>query len=507
MHRSLMLTGLFVLVTLAGCLDGEGSDNDSGATIRDVSNGLTPATFAFSTIPVEFGEPLPVSPRELQGSGPIGLYEPTIDVGPEGNIYVSSHSADVGLYPAPAHFSVDDGQTWESMALFLNVQGEPEEHMAAPLFSDEVFIIAGEAGEAWGADCCTNTNDFPLIGWGNNGATVDYYNQNARDPTRHVLDPALTGGECVPMPTTDRPWLAYNNGKLLMVNNPGGALVSSNGQIPLQIGIMDTPTLLPVGYTGITAQIEWNYCASEGGFIPGIPDMRPDHFWAAPQWVDFSGSACNPDWTSHYIVTTGYGTVATTTQVKVFDNTHIAPAEEGSTRSNIGHYGQAVFDATGDLFVGAMNNTAMQTEDGCQAKPGVGGIQFALSTDDAGSFTTTTFTFDSPVSSFYMDGNRNGEGFLLNWGQIDGEFTDWYVAHVFANEDGSLRLENKMLVLDDGPEASRHVQGAALGPDGRAYTVFSDNSQNPGARDQAEEGDTPLFVAVQQDGPTMPVNA
>ena len=127
----------------------------------------------------------------------------------------------------------------------------------------------------------------------------------------------------------------------------------------------------------------------------------------------------------------------------------------------------------------------------------------AIGTDDAQTFTETTFRFDAPVSAIYMDGNRYGEGFLLNWGQIDGNHTDWYLAHVFA-ENGTLVLKNKMLAVDDGPEASRHVQGAALGPDGRAYMVYSDNSQNPGGA-KASPGDTPLHVAVQQDGPVMPV--
>lgn len=76
---------------------------------------------------------------------------------------------------------------------------------------------------------------------------------------------------------------------------------------------------------------------------------------------------------------------------------------------------------------------------------------------------------------------------------------------MFASPDGSLRLENVMLVVDDGPEASRHVQGAALGPDGRAYLVLSMNSQNPGGA-KAAPGDTPLRVAVQRTGPTMPTS-
>jgi hypothetical protein len=133
------------------------------------------------------------------------------------------------------------------------------------------------------------------------------------------------------------------------------------------------------------------------------------------------------------------------------------------------------------------------------AHPKDGGIHLALSTDDAVTFVESTFRFNAPVSSFYMDGNKNGAGALLTWGLIDGNNTDWYAGHLIPNADGSLRLENVMLAVDDGPEASRHVQGAALGPDGRAYLALSMNSQNPGGA-TSSPGDTPLRVAVQMDG-------
>lgn len=490
--RGPLVTFLLVLATMAGCVE-----NASGPTGTDprTSPSLTAATFALYTLPAVFGDPTGVNDEST-----IGLYEPTIDVGGDGAIYVSAHSTAVGRYPAPAYVSLDDGATWQSMALAQDQRGEPDEQMSAPLFSDEVFIVAGEDGTAWGADCCNERSEFPLVGWCGNGAEVCHYNQNAYDHSRLALDASPT---CVAFPATDRPWLAYASGKLLLVNNPGLSLVSGNGQIALQVGSLDVPPATPVAYTAAAWQISWNLCGSSGGYIPGIPDMREDHFFAVPQWVDFTNPGCGAK--SHYDVITGNAAdMHALTQTTAFENSHVAPAESDSTPSQVGLYGQASFDANGALYVGAMNNTAFENAEGdCVAVPTDGGIHLALSTDDAATFVETTLRFERPVSSFYMDGNRRGEGVLLTWGEIDDNATDWFVGHLLPNDDGTLRLANVMLAVDDGPEASRHVQGAALGPDGRAYLALSLNSQNPGGA-RAAPGDTPLRVAVQQDGPTMP---
>jgi hypothetical protein len=485
---------LVLVIALAGCLGAE-SGPPPGPPAPDAPARTVPASFEVHVLPAVFGDPL-----GQNDEGTIGLYEPTIDVGEDGAIYVSAHSTEVGRYPAPAYYSLDDGVTWLSMALVRDQQRPPEEQGSAPLFSDEVFIVAGDGGTAWGADCCNERREFPLVGWCRNGAEVCHYNQNAYDHTRLLLD--IPSG-CVPVALTDRPWLAYANGKLLMVNNPGLSLMSGNGQIALQVGAMDVPPPTPVAYTGAAWGIQWNLCGSEGGFIPGIPDMRPDHVFAVPQWVDFRNEGCGAE--SHYDVILGNANdIYALSQTTVFRNSHVAPSETDSTPSQIGLYGQAVFDADGALYVGALNNTAVQQGEDCLAHPTDGGIHLALSTDDGATFVETTLRFPRPVSSFYMDGNRRGEGFLLNWGEIDGANTDWFVAHVYPNPDGTLRLENVMLAVDDGPEASRHVQGAALGPDGRAYLVLSLNSQNPGGA-KAQPGDTPLRVAVQREGPRMPV--
>jgi hypothetical protein len=493
--RAVLLTFLLVVIAVAGCLGGQLGPPTAPPT-GPAASGPGVARFEVYTLPAVFGDPLGQNDETT-----IGLYEPTIDVGGDGTIYVSAHSTSVGRYPAPAYYSIDDGVTWKSMALAQDQQGGPDQQTSAPLFSDEVFIVAGADGTAWGADCCNARNEFPLVGWCDNGATVCHYNQNAYDHTRLLLDASPT---CVAFPGTDRPWVAYANGKLLLVNNPGTALVSGNGQIPLQVGSLDVPPTTPVAYTAAAWQISWNLCGSSGGFIPGIPDIREDHFFAVPQWVDFDTPCGQP---SHYDVITGNADdMGALTQTNVFENSHAAPAETDSTPSNIGLYGQAVFDANGALYVGAMNNTAVPDGDECHAHPTDGGIHLALSTDDGATFVETTFRFQRPVSSFYMDGNRRGEGVLLSWGEIDGANTDWFVGHVFPNPNGTLRLVDMMLALDDGPEASRHVQGAALGPDGRGYLALSMNSNNPGGA-KASPGDTPLRVAVQQAGPTMPVGS
>ncbi|MGB0652246.1 MAG: hypothetical protein ACPGQL_03510 [Thermoplasmatota archaeon] len=446
--------------TLAGCL---GDDDTSDAS--DLAAGeldlfglpeLVNATFQVLQLPaIHTGH---------------GLYEPTIDVSLDGTIYVSAHSTGLGQLPAPGYYSTDDGASWNTLALAGPAALPPGTQGSAPLFSDEIFIVAGDDGQAWGVDI--NLHSYIVSGWCDDGATHCYYNPQAYDHAQTVLQ----APECNPVPLKDRPWAAYANGTLLLVNNPGGG--------PMQLGAMQVPPTLYVDAGPVASGIQWNLCASSDGYIPGIPALRGDGFFAVPQGNEGA-----------FHVVTGYASdVMDVQQVPVFQNSN-----QYASRSNVINVGQAAFDATGALYVGAQANTASQ--DG----PDAGGFQVAVSLDGQ-NFTETTFRFDRPVSSVYFDGNPNGPGALVNWGHEDGDRTDWYMGHLFVGLDGAPILRHVTMALDDGPDASRHVQGAAVGPDGRSYMVMSENSGNDQTSDPGP-GETPMAVVVQQDGPVMPATS
>ncbi|MEA3190749.1 MAG: hypothetical protein QOD77_1331 [Thermoplasmata archaeon] len=394
-----------------------------------------------------------------------GLYEPTIDVSGSGVLYVSAHSTGVDVQGAPAFFSVDDGVTWSNLPLPGSPAGAPGEAQAGTTPpSDEIFIVAGTDGTAWGVDVTLFA--FPVSGWCNDGAENCFYSPNAYDRA------ATT---CAPSSLNDRPWAAYANGTLLMVNNPGGG--------PVQVGAMKVPPSEPLGVGNPATGPQWNMCAGEGGgSIPGIPDMREDLFFAVPQ---VQGGKL-------VVVTGNAADVGQVEQHDVLDQSTVGV-------SQIGDSGQVAFDKTGTMFVATMNNTAA-------SGAGSGAFQVAFSTDDGASFTVGRWSFDLPVSSVYIDGNKFGPGLLVNWGLVDQAGTDWYFAHAFV-EDGQLVLRDVSLAVDDGPEASRHVQGAAAGPDGRAYMIMSEVSGNDDAAMAAAVGTMPLSVVVQQAGPTLPVEA
>ncbi len=449
--RFAALGTILILASLAGCLGNEPSPS-KGADLPLVPD-LINATFELLTIPaVHTGH---------------GLYEPTIDVADDGTIYVSAHSTGVGVVPAPGYYSLDDGKTWTNLPLAGPASLPGQLQGSAPLLSDEIFIVAGDDGTAWGVDI--NLRDYMVSGWCSQGAEHCYYNPQAYDHAQTATQAA--GDRCTPIPLKDRPWAAASNGTLLLVNNPGGG--------PAQIGVMTVPPPVPVDAGPLASGIQWNLCASSGGFIPGIPDLRDDGFFAVPQQDD-----------GHLKVITGYASdIMAVHEVKVFDNSH-----QQAPRSQISNYGQAAFDATGALFVSAMANGAVDK----------GGIRVAVSHDGV-HFEEATFGFERPVSSAYIDGNPNGEGILVNWGLVDGDRTDWYMGHVFVGAHGAPVLTNVMLAVDDGPDASRHVQGAAVGPDGRAYMVMSEVSGNDSAQMAAAAGSTPLSVIVQSDGPVLPL--
>ncbi len=429
-------------------------------------------------LPVELPAELPVDIQQLMSftektvtaavKFTNDLYEPTMEVSDSGVIYVTGHTILVDTTGAPVFMSKDDGETWEQLPFLGPATMPGDVHGATPPPSDEIFLVAGDNGQLWGVDITLLT--FPVNGWCNDGAELCYHNPNAYDEVQAQTTrvDALTGegSACSYLNLNDRPWAAYGGDKLLMVNNPGGG--------PVQVGLMDVPPAQMVGgpQLGVAGMGEWNLCAGAGGgYIPGIPDMRDDHFFAVPQSQG-----------GKMVVVMGKGDVFDVEQKDVF--------EFSNTGGGTSNYGQVNFDQNGDMFVVARAN---QDENGTE----VGYLKVAVSTDDGESFAVRTFETTAPVRSQYMDGNMAGPGALLTWGQIGADGgTDWYAGHLQIDAFGAPVLENVSLALKQGPNPSAHVQGAAAGPDGRAYLVM-DYGGSPGSN--------PLTIVRQDAGPALPI--
>lgn len=390
------------------------------------------------------------------------LYEPTMEVCDSGAIYITGHTILVDTTGAPVWGSRDDGATWFQLPFLGPASIPPPVHGATPPPSDEIFLSCGDDGWLYGVDITLAT--YPVNAWSGDGSALSYHNPNAYDETQ-----AAQTERCTPVPAKDRPWGAYANGTLLMISNPGGG--------PAQIGVMQVPPALPFEPSGALST-QWNLCAGPGGSIPGIGDIRADGLFAVPQR---SGGAL-------HLVLGQKTAILDTSIVEVFPHT------SGGEITSV--YGVAAFDREGTLFVGISNNT-----DPDASGDQMGQMLFASSIDGGATFVNRTIqTGPGALRHFYMDPNDAGPGALVVWavdGSSDGAY-DWYVGHLQLGHDGAPVLENVALALDEGPQPSAHVTGAAVGPDGRAYFAMYVGGI---------AGGTPLSVYIQQDGPTLPVTA
>lgn len=478
------MSSLLLLATLAGCL----APDDPVAP--DATTALP------ELVPI-----VTIQPENLLGfsqsvvTPAVGLaadlYEPTMEVSDTGAIYVAGHVIGAATTGTPAYISTDDGQTWRQLPFVANVEAPSPIQGAQPPPGDEGFIVAGANGQAWMVDIYLA--GFSITGWCGDGAEMCYDNRQAYDRTATITAPCMAQASL-----NDRPWGAYANDTLLLVNNPGGG--------PMQIGVMPVPPATPVGGSDPVTGPTWNLCASPGGGIPGIPAMRDDGFFAVPQMYRANQEA--DQWLN---VVTGNSADIFDVQVRP-----VFPIENSYGGTSNG--GRTAFGLDGTLFVGAYNNTDYDRATQTVQDDVRGRFILATSTDDGESFVNVTFEAGSPVRSLYLDSNMAGPGALLTWSQL-GETpgrSDWYVAHVFVGPSGEPQLRHVSLAVDEGPHSSAHVMGAASGPDGRAYFVNFEQPPsipaggvgpvpNIGAPNPEYTGSTPISVWIQQDGPTLPV--
>lgn len=485
--RAFFLTLGVLSTALAGCVTPPddatlAATTDLGGVVSDVVK-LTPVDGLMS-----FAESV-VSPAV--GTA-MDLYEPTMEVSDTGTIYVAGHVIAAATTGTPAYFSKDGGKTWKQLPFLASASAPSPVQGSQPPPGDEGVIVAGANGQAWMADIYLA--GYSITGWCEDGARQCYDNRNAYDRVTSTQGDAKCrlSEPAFKVSANDRPWAAYADGTLLLVNNPGGG--------PMQIGVMQVPPSAPVGLSPASGP-KWNTCASPGGFIPGIPGMRADGLFAVPQMNTVDGEQR---------LTLTLGNKADISKVETKEVFPVTSAGGGTLNG-----GLAAFDSDGTLFAAARNNTG-------ERQPGAGGplgggtrivakegrLVLAASTDGGATFRNATFASPSgrPVLTLVMDAIPTAKGALLSWaeaGDQNGKL-DWYVAHVNVGATGAPEVTNVVLAIDEGPMFTGDVMGAAVGPDGRAYFLtFKGNiAGGPGY-----SGSAPISVWIQQDGPTLPVDA
>ena len=466
--RAITLAFLIAATALAGCAEDPASDPPTTADEPLVpgvpETNVTKLIARATGVPITLEESLVDVPTIDELHDP---YEPTMEVCDDGSIYVTGHTFLVDTTGAPVWGSHDDGASWAQLPWFMDQTMPAGVPGATPPVSDEIFLACGDDGWLYGSDITLAS--YPVNAWSGHGTAHEYWNFNAYDETKAVTQATecdTLGTVPVPAPVKDRPWSAYNNGTLLLTSNPAGG---AN-----QIGVVNVPFSNPGPYSfgHVIDGIDWNLCAGPGGSIPGVPDINSQGLFAAPQK---SGGSL---W-----LTLGHASdVMDVRNVELFDS-----SSGGEITS---HYGHAAFDADDTLYVGISTNSE---ED--EAGNRTGAMTFAVSLDDGESFETLRFeTGNGGLRHFYMDANRFGPGALVVWAVNGDDGFDWYMAHLQANATGVPYLENAFLVIDEGLAPSAHVTGAAVGPDGRAYTAMYERSS------------TRLSVFIQRDGPTLPVD-
>jgi len=395
------------------------------------------------------------------------LYEPNLEVSDKGTIYVVAHVAVAVDSGSPAFASRDDGATWTQLPFLMQATMPTGDLGSALPSGDEGYIVPAEDGRAYMADVALHS--FPVEGWCNDGAVQCYHNPNAYDRVAAETNE----GSCSLQNLNDRPWAAYSNHTLLLVNNAGTGAV--------QVGVLTMPPSPPAA--GIEPRpARWNMCAGSGGFIPGIPALRPDHRFVVPQVHNGDTRADQ----KMVLVTGSTDDLSEVGSVDAFNVTSTSPDFGGGAQ-----FGGAAFDGAGNLYVWAENNTKSQ-----------GWIAVGSSSDAGAHVDVTRFHVGGKVGFVHIDGAQDGTGALLTWAQqskTGASYADFYAGHL-APVPGGVELTDVSLVAHD-TQPCGDVMGSGVGPDGRGYVVvFSDPKgcmDTPGAH--------PLSVYVQaKGGPALP---
>lgn len=450
---------LVASMVLAGCLNAPlgAQSTDHQANLPTLPGAVSPVVAQAMTLTRSVVSPAVGLAQDL--------YEPSVTVGSNGTIYVAGHVTGAASTGTPAYVSNDGGATWKQLPFAGPASAPGPVQGAAPPPGDEGFIVPAEAGHAYMVDI--NTMTFPVVGWCGQGANECYYQPNALD--RAAGAQAQANGDCQAAGLTDRPWAAYANHTLLLLNNDGNGVV--------QVGIEHMPQANAVNPLPAT----WNLCAGGTGFIPGVPAIRADGLFAVPH-IEGGDLA----------VVLGHASDLANTNV-----TKLFKVDSTGTNASFGggaNFGWSAFDGAGNLYVGALT----------ASKEGAGTFDVAYSSDGASTFHTSSFSVGSAIGFLWIAGNPSGPGALVTWIQ-DGSapsLANVYAAHLMADGNGTLHLTDKSLVAQSVLRPCGDLMGSAVGPDGRAYVSVFNSAKSCTDTPLGN----PLSVYIQQSGPTLPTS-
>ncbi len=361
----------------------------------------------------------------------------------------------------PGYVSTNNGATWRQLPAFSTVSTAPVPGSAQP-GGDEGVIVADATGRAWLVDM--GASGMSVTGYCGNGANVCYTMPAAWSPVDSVRS------SCgVASLATDRPWAAYANNQLLLVNN---GYVGTSGGNRLQLGLLN----VPVGAAAPVVPPTWNGCASVIGYIPGVPALRgSDGRFVVPQ---IQGNSL------HLVTGTTANIMATTTN-PLFT---VASVDLACPDSGYGaNWGFSAVSQAGTFYaVGAKDAT-----------------HFSVSATTTGTtFKTTNFaTVGNALAFLWISGSQIGEGALVSWAEDNGACSNptFYAGHITLNGSGFPVLSDVSTVGPGTVGACGDLMGSSLSPSGNAYVVVFTNPN--GCTDSPLA--TPLRVYKQTAGPTI----
>jgi hypothetical protein len=377
-------------------------------------------------------------------------------------LYVTAHTAGVFTTRSPAFYSRNRGRTWHTMP---GIAPTGSTRPAGGVQGTEADFAADRSGRAWLFDAGTAVAG--LYGFCGHGAEQCEFVPTMND------DP-----QCGPNVVTDRPWLGYGDGKLLLAAN--GA---HRGTGTMQLAVYD-PDGVQAG-----ANPDWNACHLAPGGAYGHPAVSPSGDFVVPRTPFAPGPRL-------FLIEGNLNRGVATDQVRTREIDEMAfPAWQSTMcEGRSQNWGFSGFDATGTGYVVTW---ASETEFAIAAGPAGGQLRVGR------------FDAHGKLSFVWLSGSQRGDGALVTWAVERGcnpdptdaennvDRSDLYAGHVRL-VDGVPTLANEAKVAENVVGLKGDYLGSSLGPDGKAYLVAY-SSQT----DVTVPGHEPLSVFIQKGGPKL----